>query len=1032
MNKSTLTTIILDAAIILAVALFMFVIRPWDKAEKKDKANYAPGRELTIAEQEDAEPLEPIVGNSKALDVEPVEGIRITAPPNALDKDREFKITPVDEKTWDEADKRIAEVSGEKMLFCFDLDAGMEPEEHLPGEYTFSMDLEKMGIPSILHDRIRLWRMAGEELYEYTSWVENGKLVLRSDQNSVLITTLVTLGVGSLLFYSGETWYKHKTTGDLYKSFFSMQDDAIVHEIKDKNGDFTLYFRFKDTEDANRFEEYKSSIKNYEKRCKELEDLSETEYERQVNAKYEEAREEWTMWQKIMGSAEARRKAKAAVDKAAILAKMLKEDPDLKKYMAGMALPKSIQDLEEMLKQANAYLTEDQGLRPQTCNLEVNLIDSGPSGEYRRTATKLPYMVINYPKMLGGGSPYTRKGHGESMLLTITHELFHHRQKTHNWPAQMDFRSEESTAAYLESCSADYYLAKGYMTTNFNHPAKGTETKFVKDTFDPASRDNYEVFGNNFNSRIGDPDLAYTYADLMDYIQEHKKMKPLKGGFIMDQYAYTSSHKANYMKWFGITDEKELEKWIRLFCVDSLGRIYDQQGTALVKTKHPSLALDSYQFSRSNPIREVRTKGYGLSMRTFDVECSNFKQEGSFNAFIVPGEKCKPDEVWFYTSSDGFKKDKSESTYFQSDNPTWRYSGAYFQGPSSLLLGPSFKIVVLFAPDAPKIDKVKKDYVSFQLPKPESVLVKNKYITSALVTCTFKDGSERNINASADKFGKKVKWTIEGIGEKDFSLTVRWISEGENRPVYESPDSKPAVHGAIPPAPEASANVGKENKKKEEKKREKKETEVKKDKEEKLVVHEEIKEIPWQAVSVTLHPPLPATSDRTGNYEVPVNCSWARDKEYPYKWMGATISSNVRFDKSGNGYRLTCTQDDTDKQWAPGIGLENGKYQVSITLLLDEDLNPLEGSFRGTGNQVQRIGMAEPYTRVASNNTYSGTFTITGAPSANDPYDWEGTIKTFEFQAKYKDRVTKVDKTDTRSSADLTKQSKVEIKLTPK
>ena len=1031
MNKTTLTTIILDAAIVLAVALFMFVIRPWDKADR-DKADYGPADELTIAQQEGIEPLEPIVGNSKPVDVAPVDGIRITAPANALDKDREFKITPVDEKTWDEADKKIAEVSGEKMLFCFDLDAGMKPEEHLPGEYTFSMDLEKMGIPSILHDRIRLWRMAGEELYEYTSWVENGKLVFRSDQNSVLITTLVTLGVGSLLFYSGETWYKHKTTGDLYKSFFSMQDDAIVHEIKDKNGDFTLYFRFKDTEDANRFEEYRSSIKNYEKRCKELEDLSETEYERQVNAKYEEAREEWTMWQKIMGSAEARRKAKAAVDKAAILAKMLKEDPDLKKYMAGMALPKSIQDLEEMLKQANAYLTEDQGLRPQTCNLEVNLIDSGPSGEYRRTATKLPYMVINYPKMLGGGSPYTRKGHGESMLLTITHELFHHRQKTHNWPAQMDFRSEESTAAYLESCSADYYLAKGYMTTNFNHPAKGTETKFVKDTFDPASRDNYEVFGNDFEYKIWDSDLAYTFADLMDYIQEHKRMKPLKGGFIMDQYAYTSSHKVNYMKWFGITDEKELEKWIRLFCVDSLGRIYDQQGTSLVKTKHPSLALDSYQFSRSNPIREVRTKGYGLSMRTFDVECSNLKKEGSFNAFILPGEQCKPDEVWFYTSSDGFKKDKSESTYFQSDNPTWRYSGAYFQGPSSLPFGPSFKIVALFAPDAPKIEKVKKDYISFQLPKPESVLVKNKYITNALVTCTLKDGSEQNIRASADKFGKKVKWTIEGIGEKDFSLTVRWISEGENRPVYESPDSKPAVHGAIPPAPEASANVGKENKKKEEKKREKKETEVKTDKEEKLVVHEEINDIPWQAVSVTLHPPLPATSDQIGNYEVPVNCSWARDKEYPYKWMGATISSNVRFDKSGNGYRLTCTQDDTDKQWAPGIGLENGKYQVSITLLLDEDLNPLEGSFRGTGNQVQRIGMAEPYTRVASNNTYSGTFTITGAPSANDPYDWEGTIKTFEFQAKYKDRVTKVDKTDTRSSADLTKQSKVEIKLTPK
>ena len=941
MKKTSVPNLIINALLLVeAVLIVFFLLRMITKPRDKEAGAVVPDRELTIAEQEGEIPLPPVVGNSKPVDVEPVDGIRITAPANALDKDREFKITPVDEKTWDEADKKIAEVSGEKMLFCFDLDAGMEPEEHLPGEYTFSMDLEKMGIPSILHDRIRLWRMAGEELYEYTSWVENGKLVFRSDQNSVLITTLVTLGVGSLLFYSGETWYKHKTTGDLYKSFFSMQDDAIVHEIKDKNGDFTLYFRFKDTEDANRFEEYKSSIKNYEKRCKELEDLSETEYERQVNAKYEEAREEWTMWQKIMGSAEARRKAKAAVDKAAILAKMLKEDPDLKKYMAGMALPKSIQDLEEMLKQANAYLTEDQGLRPQTCNLEVNLIDSGPSGEYRRTATKLPYMVINYPKMLGGGSPYTRKGHGESMLLTITHELFHHRQKTHNWPAQMDFRSEESTAAYLESCSADYYLAKGYMTTNFNHPAKGTETKFVKDTFDPASRDNYEVFGNDFEYKIWDSDLAYTFADLMDYIQEHKKMKSLKGGFIMDQYAYTSLHKTNYMKWFGITDEKELEKWIRLFCVDSLGRIYDQQGTSLVKTKHPSLALDSYQFSRSNPIREVRTKGYGLSMRTFDVECSNLKKEGSFNAFILPGEQCKPDEVWFYTSSDGFKKDKSESTYFQSDNPTWRYSGAYFQGPSSLPFGPSFKIVALFAPDAPKIEKVKKDYISFQLPKPESVLVKNKYITNALVTCTLKDGSERNIRASADKFGKKVKWTIEGIGEKDFSLTVRWISEGENRPVYESPDSKPAVHGAIPPTPEASANVSKEKKKKEEKKQEKKEEPVsfanqgEQDSQDKMsVMDSDLPDIVIDKLSIVIDIP---DSEADGH-------------QFDHSRAQQVYSAQeLKVTKEKDGYHVV-GQSNHNTVLSTGhegdSGYPGSTYEDHLDLVLDEDFVAKEGSF---------------------------------------------------------------------------------------
>lgn len=954
-NKTTIITIILDAAIILAVSLFMFVIRPWDKADKVE-TDYTPAPELTIAEQEGIEPVEPIVGNSKPVDVEPVDGIRITAPANALDKDREFKITAVSDNDWDALEKKLSDVSEDQMLFCFDLDAGMAPDEHLPGEFTLSLDLAKMGIPPILQDKISVWRQAGDQMYQYTSWLQNGKLTFSSDQNCFLIfalpsgMALLKTVVGALVILGGatyayETWEKHATTGDLYKNFFTMNKDAVKFEIKDSYGDFTVYFRFKDTEYADRFDTYKENCENFVRRGKDLEEKAETEYGRQVEEKYNEERAEWTTWQKIMGSAEAKRKARAAIDKAAILAKLCEEDALLKRYAEGMQLPPSIRDLESMFKQANCYLTEDQGLRPQTRNLEVDLINSGPSGEYRHTATKHPYMVINYPKMLSGGSTYTRKGHGESMLLTITHELFHHRQKTHKWPPRMDYRSEESTAAYLEACSADYYLAKGYMTTNFNHPAKGTETKFVKDNFDPASRDNYEVFGNNFNSRIGDPDLAYTYADLMDYIQEHKKMKPLKGGFIMNQYAYTSSYKTNYMKWFGITDEKELEKWIRLFCVDSLGRIYDQQGTSLVKSKHPSLALDSYQFSRSNPIREVRTKGYGLSMRTFDVECSNFKQEGSFNAFIVPGEQCKPDEVWFYTSSDGFKKDKSESTYFQSDNPTWRYSGAYFQGPSSLLFGPSFKIVALFAPDAPKIEKVKRDYVSFKLPKPESVLVKNKYITRALVTCTLKDGSERRILASADKFGKKVKWTIDGIGEKDFSLTVRWISEGENRPVYESPDSKPAVHGAIPPTPEASANVGGGTEEKTVTKNEpatkgRQETEptidfTEYDKQEKMVVMEsELPDISVDYLCIVIK--LPDSPVEGHSFDV---------TQPTQKYRNLTVT------KEGNQYRIVGEMRENiecGREWIMKkeySSYPGGSYEDRLEVTMDEEYMIKEGTF---------------------------------------------------------------------------------------
>lgn len=1035
MNKTTLTTIILDAAIVLAVALFMFVIRPWDKADR-DKADYGPADELTIAQQEGIEPREPMVGNSKAVDVEPVEGIRITAAENALDKDREFKITAVDEKTWDQTEKALAEVSDEQMLFCFDLDAGMEPDEHLPGEYSLSIDLEKMGIPSILHDKISVWRQGENGLEKYTSWVKDGKLCYCSDKNSI---TLASLAIGSGLVTLGALGIDYLPKrflyiADMYGSYFKKREDFTCYEVKDSYGNFNVCFRFKDSEYGDRFEAFKTSFKDYENRLKELEKKADEEVERRTKEAYRKETEDLNSFQLLFKSKSIENRCRRAIDRAAILAKYCDEDEPLKHYKEMQALPPSVLDIGEELKLANRFLTDDQKLIPQRWTLDVFLLPDGTpinnaSGVLIAPYLKSYYVCLDYGR-IRNKRPYKRKGEGESMLLTITHELFHYRHKKSRWVKEDDFRTEESIAGYLENAAALYFLKKGEIITSPANYAKTFLTGHFEGGagFDPAPRENHEVFARDFNANTTIPNEAYTYADLMEYLTIKRKLpENLKAGDLLEKYSYLSSHKTNYMKWFDTTDEKVFNGYVQSFCEDALSRIYSRQDANEVRSSTPDLALEELQVSRKDPVKEMKTKKGHLIMRCFNLSSQDAKTEGPFNAFIVRGNACTPEEVSFYTSSDMFKKEKNKMEYFSGDKAA--YQGAYFKPNSSAL---PFTVVALFAPDAPKIEKVKRDYVSFKLPKPESVLVKNKYITRALVTCTLKDGSERRILASADKFGKKVKWTIEGIGEKDFSLTVRWISEGENRPVYESPDSKPAVHGAIPPAPEASANVGKENKKKEEKKREQKETEVKKDKEEKLVVHEEINDIPWQAVSVTLHPPLPATSDRTGNYEVPVNCSWARDKEYPYKWMGATISSNVHFDKSGNGYRLTCTQDDTDKQWAPGIGLEDGKYQVSITLLLDEDLNPLEGSFRGTGNQVQRIGMAEPYTRVASNNTYSGTFTITGAPSANDPYDWEGTIKTFEFQAKYKDRVTKVDKTETKSSADLTKQSKVEIKLIPK
>lgn len=772
MNKTTLTTIILDAVIVLSVALFMFVIRPWDKADKKERIEYN----------------EPIVGNSKPVDVEPVEGIRITAPANALDKDREFKITPVDEKTWEKTEKRIADESGEKMLFCFDLDAGMKPEEHLPGEYTVSLDLEQMGIPHELYDYISIWRQSGDYFQKYCTRIENGKLIYRSDQNSIVVGTVAFILIDyTILTIIGVVsyWSYEKASG---AEFFNYDDDRISVTLKHPNGDHTIYAHFKMTEYADRFKEFKTSKEDHKKRLGELEKQADAEYKRRLDARYGEG---GMRWLKEWGN----KRSKEAIDRSAIFMKLCKEDEQLKKIEELMKLPPSIVDLGSMVIYANKFLSEHQGLTNPFWNLPIYLMDIGDKGHLVYPDIAAPYMIVNYKGMLADNIPYKRQGKGEDMLMTLTHELFHYRQKKSQWITNMDYRTEETTAAYQEKVSSAYFFKKGIMTTKVSIGDHGI--------IETSPRENYEMFGNDFNAnakkyegvlqkRTDAANESYTYADLMDFLEKKKGLKkPLTGKELIDNYTIFS-HKKLYMKWFGITEEKEFENCLREFCLENYDKIVKSQNG--VTTTKPDLATISFTVSPGRPVVEAETVKGDLILRGFDVQSDIKEKAKLFNAFVVRGKGCTPEQVQFYTSASA--KAKKEELYLKTIPGAKRsiLSGAYFKPQSSAL---PFKIVALFAPDAPEIEKVKKDKISFKLPKPENVLVKNRFVTGAVVTYKNARGQEQKIKAKDNQFGKMVKWPMDGANQTDFTLSFHWCYETEDGKVYESPESEEAVYHAI-------------------------------------------------------------------------------------------------------------------------------------------------------------------------------------------------------------------------------------------
>lgn len=786
MKQTSVQNLIINALLLVeAVLIVFFLLRMITKPRDKEAGPVVPDRELTIAEQEGEIPLPPIVGNSKPVDVEPVEGIRITAPANALDKDREFKITPVDEKTWEKTEKRIADESGEKMLFCFDLDAGMKPQEHIPGEYTVSLDLEQMGIPPELYDYISIWRQSGDYFQKYCTRIEDGKLIYRSDQNSIVVGTLayyiIDYGLLALIGVVSRWTYDKVTCPD----FFNYDDDRISVTLKHPNGDHTLYAHFKMTEYADRFKEFKTSKENHKKRLNELEKQADAEYKRRLDARYGEG---GMRWLKEWGD----KRSKEAIDRSAIFMKLCKEDEQLKKIEELMKLPPSIVDLGLMIIAANKFLSEHQGLTDPFWNLAIYLMDIGDKGRlvYPAASVGAPYVLLNYVGMLSENIPYKRQGKGEDMLMTLTHELYHYRQKKSQWITNMDYRTEETTAAYQEKVSSAYFFEKGIMTTKVSIGGHGI--------IETSPRVSYEMFGNDFNANAKESkgseaaNESYTYADLMDFLEKKKGLKkPLTGKELIDNYTIFS-HKKLYMKWFGITEEKEFENCLREFCLENYDKIVDRQNS--MTTEKPELATISFTVSPGRPVVEAETVKGDLILRGFDVRPDIKEKAKLFNAFVVRGKGCTLEQVQFYTSASA--KAKKEELYLKTlpGAKISILSGAYFKPQSSAL---PFKIVALFAPDAPEIEKVKKDKISFKLPKPESVLVKNRFVTGAVVTYKNARGQEQKIKAKDNQFGKTVKWPMDGANQTDFTLSFHWCYETEDGKVYESPESEEAVYHAI-------------------------------------------------------------------------------------------------------------------------------------------------------------------------------------------------------------------------------------------
>lgn len=787
MNKRILKWLLISAVIAGAAAYLFF------DSGKKD------GRTLADV-------------SSKPVDVELAPGFRVTAPENALDKDREFTLKPVSEKEAQQMREAVAEISGESVFLTFELSAGLKTDEYLPGLFTCEIDLEQLGIPPAVYPYLRVWKKKGDEYLCFDSQIKDGKLIFQSDQNKwfALSTVLSALkkfaltvptkaavakllGAGLGLGYLVETGWKAYTTSTLYDYFIFRKEDTVVYPVDDEYGNFDVYFSYKQTENADKFPEFKE---NYEKMLERL-----ARHVEQADITYTQLHPDksgmlsthfWTSWS---GSDAEKELAYKDLTRAEILAKMLEKDDEFQEWKKKSPIPTSVLDLVENLKKANRFLTDHEGFKPQTYRIPVYLVDSehaNGSATYYRTLTKLPYMVVNFSYMSGGPGVGNYTFYKEDMLLSVNHELYHHREKTHYWPCMMDFRTEETLAAYNEKAAHAYFTRQGDITLPWARLSSGA-----------SDRSSYEMYGGDFNVNVSPiPTIApgaeggYVYADLMDYLQKKHFGEDnfLTGNWLLFKYSYLSSHSTNYKAWFKIKDDEVFANDVRGFCKEQLKTIYAREASSEAKKEMPANACEDISLNWSFPVMPIDTRKGELMMRTIRFTKQDGFENTPFNLFVVRGKDCQEKDFTFYASPDEFKETILEGDYFPLQSASNVF--AYFKVPEESSKK-AFTLVAFFAPDQPMIHGVKKDKISFTLPDAPTDLLRSKYVTGAVITYKDKNGYVQTKDVAPRYFGKKVGWKISGCGAlgNEFTLSVHWYYKPDTDTVYESPESELAKWG---------------------------------------------------------------------------------------------------------------------------------------------------------------------------------------------------------------------------------------------
>ncbi len=543
-------------------------------------------------------------GNSKPLDYSPCEGIHVTADENAFYEDTTISFTPIDDDSpgIKELNEELAQ-EGFLMFSGFEVDAGLNDDEFIPGQYDVEYDLSTTDIDPKLYEYLSVYRIGDDGTrYELRSVLEGDKLKFSCNQNSLFVTGALVVALGCTIGYAAYDEYHERN-----KYYLDANMEVFTVEGSNPYLNYRVEWNVQDLELKDRINELKK---------------------RRIEEKYEE--EVYAQLLDISGT--GLRTMPDNMTIASLIKNKLDGDEEYQELKKKVDMPDLIKYTIQCIDVASEYLAEVEKLRMPLHTVPFKNVNDGESafGSAVNRTLSTSYIEIRL------GQINTRnKSDYYNFLLTITHELLHICQNRYRFPVDLisdSARYDEMIALVTEIKAKDYYRNNGIIPadadpqiTNINHWGC---MRFPIDGSGDSALDGDVRNGALINA-------GYCTGDFLQYLFDKTGKRPNANMLMYAREAHSKTPIVNPIRTVLSISENEFDihfrNWLMSHRYDVGAQYYNLLYSSEKKSKYPLTQPEEVKMGEKYPIDFIHDASYFLNIRGF-----KYSQDKQIKAVIVP------------------------------------------------------------------------------------------------------------------------------------------------------------------------------------------------------------------------------------------------------------------------------------------------------------------------------------------------------------------------------------------------------------